>query len=71
MARADFATRQRIVQVLLNSVTVYPDRAVVSGVLPMDGNIPDDARLLRPSSALVSCWATLEVIGPWGSPQAA
>jgi hypothetical protein len=55
MARADFATRQRIVQVLLNSVTVYPDRAVVSGVLPLSGNIPDDPRLLRPSSAQASC----------------
>jgi site-specific DNA recombinase len=54
MARADFATRQRIVQVLLNSIILYPDRAVVSGVLPLDGNIPDDPGLWRLPSAPVS-----------------
>jgi hypothetical protein len=44
---ADFQTRQRVVQALVNSVTLYPNRAVVSGVLPLDGDIPNDARLLR------------------------
>jgi site-specific DNA recombinase len=47
MTRTDFQTRQRIVQALVNSVTLYPGRAVVSGVLPLNGNIPNDARLLR------------------------
>ena len=47
MTRTDFQTRQQIVQALVNSVTLYPDRAVVSGVLPLNGNIPNDARLLR------------------------
>jgi len=47
MTRTDFQTRQRIVQALVNSVTLYPDRAVVSGVLPLNGNIPNDTRLLR------------------------
>jgi myosin heavy subunit len=47
MTRTDFQTRQRIVQALVNSVTLYPHRAVVSGVLPLNGNIPNDTRLLR------------------------
>ena len=47
MTCTDFQTRQRIVQALVNSVTLYPHRAVVSGVLPLNGNIPNDTRLLR------------------------
>jgi site-specific DNA recombinase len=57
MARSDFPTRQRIVQALINSVTLYPKRAVISGVLPLNGHIPKDGHLLLPQSSAAACWA--------------
>ena len=35
MKKADFDTRTRLVNLLINSVTLYPDRAVVAGNIPV------------------------------------
>jgi site-specific DNA recombinase len=35
MANADFATREKLVNLLINSVTLYPQKAVVKGNIPL------------------------------------
>jgi len=35
MAKADFATREKIVNLLVNSVTLYTNKAIVSGNIPI------------------------------------
>jgi hypothetical protein len=44
MANADFETRTRLANLLVNSVTLYPDRAVVAGNIPV---IKTDALITR------------------------
>lgn len=36
MKKADFQTRERITNLLVNSVTLYPDKAIVKGNIPLD-----------------------------------
>ena len=36
MANADFTARRQIVESLVTGVTLYPGKAVVSGVIPID-----------------------------------
>ena len=40
MAKADFATKQKLVNLLVNSVTLHPNKAVVEGNIPV---APSDA----------------------------
>jgi hypothetical protein len=45
MAKADFEKKQKIVNLLVNSVTLFPNRAVVEGIIPVssvDALIPSN-----------------------------
>jgi len=35
MANADFATREKLVKLLINSVKLYPNKAIVEGIIPV------------------------------------
>jgi site-specific DNA recombinase len=35
MAKADFATREKLVNLLVNSVKLYPNKAIVEGIIPV------------------------------------
>jgi site-specific DNA recombinase len=35
MPNADFATREKLVKFLINSVTLYPNKAIVEGIIPV------------------------------------
>ncbi len=49
IAKADFSTREKLVNLLVNSVSLYPDRAVVQGNIPIiQGDVLIPANLWSP-----------------------
>jgi site-specific DNA recombinase len=50
MANVDFSARRKIVEDLVTQVAIYPGRAVVSGIIPIDNGRLSPACLLPPGS---------------------
>jgi site-specific DNA recombinase len=54
MARADFATRHKIANLLINRVKLYPDKAVVEGIVPVVPDVLSSAHRRAPPFVCVS-----------------
>ena len=62
MAKADFAKREKLVNLLVNSATLYTNKAIVKGNIPVDKL---DALIMHPQggearSSLNKAWAAKE-----------
>jgi hypothetical protein len=59
MANADFAARRQIVESLVTGVTLFPGKAIVSGVIPVDGAVLRPLYRAPADSPQSSGWARL------------